>query len=245
MDNAIGMSEIIYASDQCVVVNKRCGEAVEGAGKGMIDLPSLLQKQFGAAAGSARDSFTAVNRLDVPVSGCALFARSNAALAFLNAAFAHRRAQKHYWAIVEPPDRDLKEQGELVHWLERDRRRNKSAAFAEAAPGRKKAALRYRIAGTGTHYLFLEIELLTGRSHQIRAQLAALGLHIKGDLKYGARRSEKTGGIRLHAYSLRFPAPPGSPESGASILAQAPPPLRDRLWEDFERCVIPLREKGD
>ncbi|MDR0710124.1 MAG: RNA pseudouridine synthase [Spirochaetaceae bacterium] len=240
MDNDIGTSAIIYASDQCVVVNKRCGEAVEGAGKGMIDLPSLLQKQFGAAAGSEKNSFTAVNRLDVPVSGCAIFARGSAALAFLNAAFADRIVQKHYWAIVEQPNADLKEEGELIHWLATDRRSNKSAAFAEAAPGRKKAVLRYKIAGAGTHYLFLEIELITGRRHQIRAQLAALGLHIKGDLKYGAKRSEKTGGIRLHAYSLRFPAPPGSPESGASILAQAPPPLRDRLWEDFERCVVPL-----
>ncbi|MDR3122369.1 MAG: RNA pseudouridine synthase [Treponema sp.] len=230
MNKAIEASRIVYASDQCVVVNKLCGEATEGAGKGMIDLPSVLQKQLGAGQGM----FTAVNRLDVPVSGCALFARSGAALAFLNAAFANRLAQKYYWAVVEMPGVDLQEQGELIHWLETDRRRNKSVAFAEAAPGRKKAALRYRIAGAGTRYLFLEIELITGRRHQIRAQLAALGLHIKGDLKYGAKRSEKMGGIRLHAYSLRFPAPPGSPEHGGHILVKAPPPLRDRLWEDFE-----------
>jgi 23S rRNA pseudouridine1911/1915/1917 synthase len=237
MDDAAGTPEIIYASDQCVVANKRCGEAVEGAGKGMIDLPSLLGKQFGAAAGSVPGSFTAVNRLDVPVSGCALFARGGAALAFLNAAFARRRVEKRYWAIVEMPRRDLKERGELVHWLETDRRGNKSVAYAEAAPGRQKAVLRYKIAGAGTHYLFLEIDLITGRHHQIRAQLAALGLHVKGDLKYGARRSEKTGGIRLHGYSLRFPAPPGSPERGEPILARAPPPMRDRLWEDFENCA--------
>ena len=240
MDNAAETPEIIYANDQCVAVNKRCGEAVEGAGKGMIDLPSLLQKQF--AAGSAQSSFTAVNRLDVPVSGCVLFARSNAALAFLNAAFTSRRVEKHYWAIVEMPGAALEEQGELIHWLERDKRRNKSVAFAEAAPGRQKALLRYKIAGAGTRYLFLEIDLITGRSHQIRAQLAALGLHVKGDLKYGAKRSEKTGGIRLHAYSLRFPAPPGSPESGKPVLVTAAPPLRDRLWEDFEQCLVP---RGD
>jgi 23S rRNA pseudouridine1911/1915/1917 synthase len=239
MDNAIETSRIIYASDQCVVVNKRCGESCEGARQGMIDLPSLLQKQFDANSVSARSAFTAVNRLDVPVSGCALFARNGGALAFLNAAFANRRVQKRYWAIVEMPTADIEKQGELIHWLETDRRRNKSAAFAEAAPGRAKAILRYKIAGAGTRYLFLEIELLTGRRHQIRAQLAALGLHIKGDLKYGAKRSEKTGGIRLHAYSLRFPAPSGSPESGGPILAAAPPPLRDRLWEEFENCVSP------
>jgi 23S rRNA pseudouridine1911/1915/1917 synthase len=238
-DNGLGEDRIVYASDQCVVVNKQCGEAVEGAGKGMIDLPTALQKQFDALSGSDRNTFTAVNRLDVPVSGCALFARTGAALAFLNAAFANRRVQKYYWAVVEMPNTELREQGELVHWLETDRRRNKSAAFAEAAPGREKAVLRYKIAGAGTHYLFLEIELVTGRHHQIRAQLAALGIHVKGDLKYGAKRSEKTGGIRLHAWSLRFPAPPGSPESGEQILAKAPPLLRDRLWEDFEKCVAP------
>jgi 23S rRNA pseudouridine1911/1915/1917 synthase len=231
---------ILYTSDQCVAVNKLSGEAVEGAGKGMTDLPSLLQKHFRSAPGT----FTAVNRLDVPVSGCALFARDAAALAFLNAAFANRRAQKYYWAIVETPDRNPPEAGELVHWIERDRRRNKSAAFDEAAPGRERAMLRYRIAGEGTRYLFLEIDLITGRTHQIRAQLAALGLHIKGDLKYGARRSEKTGGIRLHARSLSFPAPPGSPEAGGRVLVTAPPPLRDRLWEDFERCVVPPIDPG-
>jgi 23S rRNA pseudouridine1911/1915/1917 synthase len=233
-------AEIVYASGQCVVVNKRIGEATEGAGRGMIDLPALLGRQF--ARKGEPGGFIAVNRLDVPVSGCALFARDGAALAFLNAAFAARRTQKHYWAIVETPGTDLREQGELVHWIETDRRRNKSAAFAEAAPGRQKAVLRYRIAGAGARYLFLEIELVTGRRHQIRAQLAALGLHIKGDLKYGAKRSEKTGGIRLHAYSLRFPAPPpgnASPGTGEQILVRALPPLRDRLWEDFEQCVVP------
>jgi 23S rRNA pseudouridine1911/1915/1917 synthase len=233
MDNRVDESRIIYASNQCVVANKVSGEAVEGAGKGMIDLPSSLRRQFGDGAGF----FAAVNRLDVPVSGCALFARNPAALAFLNAAFANRRAQKYYWAIVEAPDTDLKKERELIHWLETDQRRNKSAAFDEAAPGRKKATLRYKIVGAGDHYLFLEIELITGRRHQIRAQLAAMGLHIKGDLKYGARRSEKTGGIRLHAYSLRFPAPPDSAESGEHILVAAAPPLRDRLWEDFEASI--------
>jgi 23S rRNA pseudouridine1911/1915/1917 synthase len=234
------LPEIVYADDQCVVVNKRIGEASEGAVGGMIDLTELLGWQF--AQRGDPGSFTAVNRLDVPVSGCALFARNSAALRFLNAAFASGKAQKHYWAIVEKPAMELEEQGELVHWLETDRRRNKSAAFAEAAPGRQRALLRYRIAGAGTNYLFLEIELVTGRHHQIRAQLAALGLHIKGDLKYGAKRSEKEGGIRLHAYSLRFPAPPSgnaSPRTGEQILVRALPPLQDRLWQDFARCAAP------
>jgi 23S rRNA pseudouridine1911/1915/1917 synthase len=233
MEHTIDESRIIYTNDECIVVNKISGEAAEGAVKGMIDLPQILGEQFGG-------TFTAVHRLDVPVSGCTLFARSPASLSFLNAAFAGGRVQKYYWAIIEMPSPalDLAETGELVHWLETDQRRNKSAAFTEEAPGRKKAILRYRICGRGTNYLFMEIELVSGRRHQIRAQLAAQGLHIKGDLKYGARRSEKAGGIRLHARSLRFPAPPGSPGIEEYILVKAVPPLRDRLWEDFEKSSI-------
>jgi 23S rRNA pseudouridine1911/1915/1917 synthase len=201
----------------------------------MIDLPSVLQQQFGGA-------FSAAHRLDVPVSGCTLFARTPGALSFLSAAFAAGRVQKYYWAIVEmpPPNRSLESAGELIHWLETGH--HKSAAYIEEAPGRKQAVLRYEIIGRGTHYLFMKIALITGRRHQIRAQLANLGLHIKGDLKYGSKRSEKTGGIRLHGYSLRFPAPPGPPGNTTEdyILAKAPPPLRDRLWEDFEKSAAPL-----
>jgi 23S rRNA pseudouridine1911/1915/1917 synthase len=225
-------ARIVYQSDACIVVNKLSGEAAEGAVKGMVDLPRLLTKQLGG-------SFTAVHRLDVPVSGCTLFARSPAALAFLNAAFADGRVQKYYWAIIEmpPPGLALEETGELVHWLETDRRKNKSAAFTEEAPGRKRAILRYRIVGRGTNYCFMEIELVSGRRHQIRAQLAALGLHIKGDLKYGARRSEKAGGIRLHARSLRFPSPAAG-GTGEYIQVRAAPPLEDRLWEDFAKSAL-------
>jgi 23S rRNA pseudouridine1911/1915/1917 synthase len=229
MEHTIDESRSIYTSAECIVVNKIPGEAAEGAVKEMTDLPRLLAEQFGG-------TFTAVHRLDVPVSGCTLFARTPAALSFLNAAFAAGRVQKYYWAIIEmpPPGLDLAETGELVHWLETDRRHNKSAAFTEEAPGRKKAILRYRISGRGINYFFMEIELVSGRRHQIRAQLAALGIHIKGDLKYGARRSEKAGGIRLHARSLRFP----TTRTEEYILVRATPPLRDRLWEDFEKSSI-------
>ncbi|GHU60780.1 RNA pseudouridine synthase [Spirochaetia bacterium] len=247
LEQPIDESRIVYQSDACMVINKLPGESAEGsfregAGKGMIDLPRLLTEQFGVAEGA----FTAVHRLDVPVSGCTLFARTPAALSFLNAAFAAGRVQKHYWAIVEMPDPGMDlpsaetigrgsppETGELIHWLETDRRQNKSIAFSEKGPGRKRAILRYRISGRGINYLFMEIELVTGRHHQIRAQLASLGLHIKGDLKYGAKRSEKAGGIRLHAHSLRFPA------TGEYIMVRASPPLRDRLWEDFEKSLPP------
>jgi 23S rRNA pseudouridine1911/1915/1917 synthase len=250
-------SRVLYSSGQYLGINKLPGEAVEGAAPGMIDLPRLLTERYGAGPETGRPfPITAVHRLDVPVSGCVLFARTPDALAAASALFAGGEGggvEKQYWAIIEAPQAagtkngvrndnsrngkvsaggpgPLAPSGELAHWILRDGRHNKSFAFDESGPDRKRGLLRYRIAGIGEHYLFLEIALLTGRQHQIRAQLAALGLHIKGDLKYGARRSEKSGGIRLHARSLVLQA------GGESIRLIAPPPSRDRLWEDFERC---------
>ncbi|MDR3343037.1 MAG: RNA pseudouridine synthase [Treponema sp.] len=234
-------ARVIYLSEPCLVINKLPGEAVEGAGAGMVNLPVVLAEQFGGVqAGGGLFFPTAIHRLDVPVSGCVLFARTSKARSVLNTAFAEGRVEKHYWAIIEmpPPAFTLPETGELVHWLITDTKRNKTIAYTEDPPHRhlKKAVLRYRIRGRGIRYLFLEIELLTGGHHQIRAQLARLGLHIKGDLKYGARRGEKNGGIRLHAYSLAFPNPaiatrPSTP--GDRVQVTALPPVRDALWEAF------------
>ncbi|MDR2021566.1 MAG: RNA pseudouridine synthase [Treponema sp.] len=235
--DTIDKSRILYISDQCLVINKIAGEAVEGAGEGMTDLPTVLAEQFGTVK-KGRRIFqpAAVHRLDVPVSGCALFARTPGALSLLNAAFAGERAEKYYWAIIENPQKEIPETGELIHWIGIDRKRNKSVACSEKGQGRKQGILRYRIKAGGRKYLFMEIELVTGRHHQIRAQLAALGLYIKGDLKYGARRSEKGGGIRLHARSLYFPEPSGD---GGIVHVSAPPPGKDKLWQDFETGGLP------
>jgi 23S rRNA pseudouridine1911/1915/1917 synthase len=232
-------SRILYVSDHCLVINKRAGEAVEGAGEGMENLPGLLAEQYGTEKKGKKEFLpTAVHRLDVPVSGCTLFARSSRALSFFNTAFTRDRVEKYYWAIIEnpSPSLDLPEVGELVHWIETDKKQNKSVAYPEKKARRKMAVLRYRVKGQGKNYTFLELELVTGRHHQIRAQLAALGLHIKGDLKYGARRSEKAGGIRLHARSLYFPEP--FLEQGM-VHISASPPLQDRLWRDFECGPLP------
>jgi 23S rRNA pseudouridine1911/1915/1917 synthase len=238
MENSLA-SRILYCDASCVVVNKIAGEAVEGAGKGMADLPKLLAAELSgdyppAPAGDALPLPAAVHRLDVPVSGCAAFARTGAALRFLNAAFSGETVKKRYWAIVEA-SKDIAESAELTHWIQFDPRRNKSIAHDEPGPGRKKAILRCHLAGRGERYLFLEIELITGRHHQIRAQLERLGLHIKGDLKYGARRSEPAGGIRLHAYSLSFSNPT---DSDKIIAVQAEPCLRDNLGQAFVECTL-------
>ena len=236
---------------QCVVVNKLCGEAVEGAGAGMGDLPAMIRRclsesglprpeESGVDISERLSVPIAVHRLDVPVTGCALFALTQSALVFLNGAFAGKKTaadsagtsaavEKRYWAIIEKPRTEIPPSGEMIHWLLYDPKRNKSTAYNEPGPGRKKAALAYRIVGTGQHYLFLEIQLFTGRHHQIRSQFERMGLHIKGDLKYSARRSDANGGIRLHARSLAFP----HPADGNIVTVRAEPPLMDNLWQAF------------
>ena len=223
------INRILYQSPACIVINKLKAEAVEGAGQGMTDMPKELAKVLPVDT----ELVEAVHRLDVPVTGCSLFALTKPALVFLNNAFSGKSAlnvEKRYWAIVEKPSRVMPESGELVHWIETISAGNKSFAYNKDGPRRKKASLRYRITGEGRNYLFLEIELFSGRHHQIRAQLAALGLHIKGDLKYGAKRSEKNGGIRLHARSISFPCPLKKTER---INVTADPPEIDNLWEAF------------
>jgi len=229
-------SRILYQSAACVVVNKLIGEAVEGATGGMTDLPKELATVMkNEKLGNSVEVIEAVHRLDVPVTGCALFALTKASLSFLNAAFAGDSAlpspvEKTYWAIIEKPSRPLPESGEFVHYIETVSGKNKSFAHKKDGPNRKKATLRYKVTGEGRNYLFVEVQLLSGRHHQIRAQFAAEGLHIKGDLKYGAKRSEKNGGIRLHARSLSFPDPLNRSEI---IRVTAVPPVMDNLWEGF------------
>jgi 23S rRNA pseudouridine1911/1915/1917 synthase len=231
-----------------MVINKLPGESSESINRPGDSIQSGFFPTEKSPTGKfPMDKYPApVHRLDMPVSGCLLLARNPDAAAFLGEAFAghDRRVVKRYWAIIEkpPPDNVIPSTGELVHWLSENRKANKSYAFPTAAnegpPARrgrsKKAILRYRLTGEGDHYLFMEIDLVTGRHHQIRSQLAALGLHIKGDLKYGARRSEKTGGIRLHAWSLAFPNPL---ERDETITVKALPPVMDSLWTAFANDI--------
>lgn len=213
---------VLFQNDACLVINKLPGESSE--------FPRL------GAAMQGEKFPVPVHRLDMPVSGCLLLANNEAAAAFLGAAFAsYDKTEKRYWAIVEKSDAAIPMQAELVHWLGENKKLNKAFALqSRQNEGQKKAVMRYRVAGQGDHYLFLEIDLVTGRHHQIRAQLAAIGLHIKGDLKYGARRSEKNGGIRLHSFSLGFPNPLNADEI---IRVKAPPPYLDPLWEAFIQAV--------
>jgi 23S rRNA pseudouridine1911/1915/1917 synthase len=231
-------SRLLCRGENFFVINKHAGENPE-------NVFSLNGEE------NQQKLFYAVHRLDTPVTGCLLLARPPAK-AILAEAFRNGLCVKRYRAIIEKPGPGsirpdvLKrllggaltpgafaapgEEIEYTHWIVSDAKRNKSIAYTEEKRGGKKALLRLRFAGAGDNYFFVELTLLTGRRHQIRAQLAALGLHIKGDLKYGAKRSERLGGIRLHASFLSFPDPQNP---GQSISVKAPPPIPDPLWEAF------------
>jgi len=222
------LDQILYQNSVCLVVNKLCGQTVQGTLK---NAESLIKK-IKAEPTIKAEIVQAVHRLDVPVTGCVLIALTKEALSFLSNVFTanDRLIKKTYWAIIEKPESPL-QSGELTHYIEINNKTNKSFAYNEDAPGRKKATMSYKITGAGDNYLFLEVQLHSGRHHQIRAQLAAAGLHIKGDVKYGAKRSEKSGGIRLHARSLSFPNPLNKSEI---IAVTADPPVMDNLWQAFK-----------
>lgn len=220
-------SRVLYSHPKVVVVNKRVGEAVEGARSGMVDLAMLLRNWLHTQRETlpvSGEPFP-VHRLDVPVSGAVLFGISREGIARYSSFFAKGLVKKIYWAVVEKPSHPIAEEALLIHRLEWNRKTNKVYAFpvdasvADARVGR----LRYRIVGSGDRYLFLEIELFTGKHHQIRAQLAAAGLAVKGDIKYGARRSEAGGGIRLHSRQLSFPDP--EVLFSSSSQTHSPPPI--------------------
>ena len=170
-----------------------------------------------------------VHRLDRPVSGVVLFAKTSKALPRLNKMFAgHENVSKTYWAIVQ--NRPQVPQGTLTHWLTRNEKNNTARAYDREVPGAKKAVLDYRLIASGDRYHLLEIHLHTGRHHQIRCQLAKMGCPIKGDLKYGAPRSNPDGSISLHARNLTLE----HPVSHESISVTAPVP-NDTLWQALSR----------
>jgi len=219
--------EILYEDNHLIAVNKRISDLVQGDRTGDLSLDDLLKSYLREKYHKPGNVFLGViHRLDRPVSGVVLFARTGKALARMNDQFRDRRTGKKYWAVVK--ERPPAEEGHLVHYLVRNRKMNKSFAYDREVKGSQKAELLYRVAGRSRSYWFLEITLLTGRHHQIRAQLAALGCPIRGDLKYGYPRSDPDGGIHLHARELVFIHPVRKEE----VRLVAGPPA-DALWEAF------------
>lgn len=217
---------VLYEDNHIIVVNKQAGEIVQGDKTGDTPLSDLVKDYIKVKYDKPGEVFLGVvHRLDRPVSGVVLFARTSKALSRLNAMFAsHEKVQKTYWAIVANPPRE--ERGTLIHWLTRDEKANKARAYDREVPGSKRAVLDYELVGRSDRYYLLEVHLHTGRHHQIRCQLAKMGCPIKGDLKYGAPRSNPDGSISLHARRLCLEHPVS--HETVNVAADVP---NDKLWK--------------
>jgi 23S rRNA pseudouridine1911/1915/1917 synthase len=220
--------EIIYEDNHLIAVNKNVGEIVQSDPSGDKPLDEMVKEYLVEKYNKPGDAFLGVaHRIDRPVSGIVLFARTSKALARLNQMFQDKGIVKTYWAIVK----NLPEQpeGTINHYLTRDTKKNKATAFDKEVKNSKPASLSYKVVVSSDNYHLLEIDLHTGRHHQIRCQLAKIGCPIKGDLKYGFARSNPDGGICLHARSLSFIHPVGK----LPVHIEAPVP-DDKLWKFFE-----------
>lgn len=216
---------VLYEDNHIIIVNKSSSEIVQGDKTGDKPLVEIVKEYIKEKYHKPGNVFLGVvHRLDRPVSGVVVFARTGKALARLNEMFRTKDVHKTYWAIVanQPPAPE----GELTHWLVRKEQQNKSFAYDKEVPQSKKAILNYRVIAKSDRYFLLEVDLKTGRHHQIRCQLAKMGCPIKGDLKYGAPRSNPDGSISLHARRIRFVHPVSKKE----ICVEAPVPS-DRLWQ--------------
>lgn len=219
--------EILYEDNHIIAVNKRVSDIVQGDKTGDITLGDKVKAYIKEKYNKPGAVFLGVaHRIDRPVSGVVLFARTGKALSRLNEMIKERQIRKTYWAIVK--NRPAADSGTLEHYLVRDTVRNKSRAYDREVLNSQKAVLFYKIAAESDGYRCLEIDLQTGRHHQIRAQLAKIGCPIRGDVKYGYGSANIDGGINLHARGIEFVHPVA--KTRVAIIA---PPPKDRLWDDF------------
>lgn len=217
---------VLYEDNHLIAVNKSSSEIVQGDKTGDEPLSETIKKYIKEKYKKTGDVYLGVtHRLDRPVSGVVLFARTSKALTRLNEMFKTQEVKKTYWAIVK--NRPANPEGRLEHYLVRNEKQNKSYAHDTMVPNAKKAVLKYKLIGQSNTYFLLEIELETGRHHQIRCQLAKMGCPIKGDLKYGFPRSNPNGSISLHARSVEFI----HPVSKERIKITAPVPEDEKLWK--------------
>lgn len=222
---------VLYEDNHIIIVNKTCSEIVQGDKTGDTPLSETVKQYLKHKYNKPGNVFCGVtHRLDRPTSGIVIFAKTSKALARLNEMFKNKEIKKTYWAITKNmPD---KEEAILIHYLTRNEKQNKSYASDIEKTNSKKAILHYKLIARSENYNLLEIDLQTGRHHQIRCQLAKIGCPIKGDLKYGAERSNPDGGISLHARRVEFI----HPVSKLPIDVLAPVPS-DRLWQDLNIAV--------
>lgn len=225
--------EIIYEDNHIIAVNKSSSEIIQGDKTGDKPLSEIVKEYIKVKYNKPGEVFLGVtHRLDRPVSGVVLFARTSKALTRLNEMFKTREVEKTYWAIVK--NRPEIPEARLEHYLVRNEKQNKSFAYDKEMKDSKKSILNYKLLASSDNYHLLEIKLETGRHHQIRCQLAKIGCPIKGDLKYGFPRSNKDGGISLHARNVKFV----HPVSREHIDITASIPALDSLWNEFEKLSL-------
>ena len=223
--------EVVYEDNHIIIVNKAVGEIVQGDKTGDEPLVETLKQWLKVKYNKPGNVFCGVtHRIDRPVCGLVVFAKTGKGLSRMNQLFREGKVKKTYWAIVKncPP----KPEDTLTHYITTNERINKSRAWNTPKPDSLKAVLKYRIVAHSDNYHLLEVNLLTGRKHQIRVQLSAIGCPIKGDLKYGAQRSNPDGGISLQSHRIEFV----HPVSGETILVTAPVPP-DNLWQSLAQSV--------
>jgi 23S rRNA pseudouridine1911/1915/1917 synthase len=216
--------QVLYEDNHLIIVNKRAGDIVQGDKTGDQPLSEVVKSFLKTKYNKPGKVYLGVvHRLDRPTTGIVLFAKTSKALPRLNKLFAEKKAKKTYWALVKNPLPEAT--GTLIHWLKKNPKNNKSTYFRSESKGSKKAILHYNVLKKLETYYLVEIQLETGRHHQIRCQLAAIGCPIKGDLKYGFKRSNEDGSISLHARELAFRHPVKD-----KMLRITAPPHEDKLW---------------
>ncbi len=226
--------QVLYEDNHIIIVSKLSGEIVQGDKTGDSPLSDIVAAYLKEKYSKPGNVFVGVpHRLDRPVSGLVVLAKTSKALSRLNEMFRVGSVDKRYLAIVK--NRPKQPEGRLENWLVRNEKQNRSYAYDKEVPGSKQAILNYKLVASSVNYHLLEIELLTGRHHQIRCQLAKMGCPIKGDLKYGAERSNPDGSISLHAFHVTFE----HPVSHEMIDVKAPLP-EDSLWQSFKDQVQDL-----
>ena len=225
-------SDILFEDNHLLIVNKPVGKSVQSDNSGDVALEDEIKEFIKKRDKKEGNVFLGVvHRIDKPVSGAVVFAKSSKALRRLNEMVKNHEIKKTYWAIVTRQPQT--ESGELSHYIIKDSEKNRSFAYDKEKKGSKLSKLSYELICMSDNFYLLEVDLITGRHHQIRAQLSKAGMPIKGDLKYGANRSNKGGGISLHARKVEFI----HPVTKELVSVTAPVPQDDNLWTYFESCL--------
>lgn len=221
--------QIVFEDNHLLVINKKAGQLVQGDKTGDLSLLDLLKNFIKVRDHKPGNVFLGlVHRIDRPTSGLVIYAKTSKALSRLTQMVKNREIKKTYWAVV--PKVEIPQSQRLIHYLQKNEKNNKTTVFPKVTEGAKEAILNYEIIKTLDNFQLLEIDLETGRHHQIRAQLSKIGAPIKGDLKYGAARSNPDGGIHLHARKLEFL----HPVTNENVTITAEVPQNDPVWKACE-----------